>query len=108
MKARSFTVLVVAVLLVAALPCVSLADDGAAIFKSRCSPCHGADGSGNTPMGKKVGAKALGSPEVQKLADADLQKTVASGKNKMPEFGSKLSAQQISELVKVIRGFAAK
>jgi cytochrome c6 len=108
MKARSFTVLVVAVLLVAALPCVSLADAGAAIFKSRCSPCHGADGSGNTPMGKKVGAKALGSPEVQKLADADLQKTVASGKNKMPEFGSKLSAQQISELVKVIRGFAAK
>jgi mono/diheme cytochrome c family protein len=108
MKARSFTVLVVAVLLVAALPCVSLADDGAAIFKSRCSPCHGADGSGNTPMGKKVGAKALGSPEVQKLADAELQKTVASGKNKMPEFGSKLSAQQISELVKVIRGFAAK
>lgn len=108
MKARSFTVLVVAVLLVAALPCVSLADDGAAIFKSRCSPCHGADGSGNTPMGKKVGAKALGSPEVQKLADAELQKTVASGKNKMPEFGSKLSAQQLSELVKVIRGFAAK
>jgi mono/diheme cytochrome c family protein len=108
MKARSFTVLVVAVLLVAALPCVSLAADGAAVFKSRCSPCHGADGSGNTPMGKKVGAKALGSPEVQKLADAELQKTVASGKNKMPEFGSKLSAQQISELVKVIRGFAAK
>jgi mono/diheme cytochrome c family protein len=108
MKARSFTVLVVAVLLVAALPCVSLADGSTAIFKSRCAPCHGADGSGNTPMGKKVGAKALGSPEVQKLADAELQKTVASGKNKMPEFGSKLSAQQISELVKVIRGFAAK
>lgn len=108
MKSRSLTTLVIALLLALSLPCVVLAQDASAAFKSRCVPCHGADGSGNTPMGKKVGAKALGSPEVQKLTDADLQKTIASGKNKMPEFGSKLKPEQIADLVKLIRSFAAK
>lgn len=90
------------------LPGIALAEDAAATFKSRCSPCHGADGSGNTPMGKKAGAKALGSAEVQKLSDADLQKIIAEGKGKMPAFAGKLSAEQIAGLVKLIRGFAAK
>jgi mono/diheme cytochrome c family protein len=97
-----------AFLLVVALPSALLAEDAAAIFNSRCAPCHARDGSGNTPMGKKIGAKALGSPEVQKLSDADLQKTIASGKGKMPGFGTKLSPEQIGEVVKLIRSFAAK
>ena len=84
------------------------ADDGAAVYKTKCSPCHGADGSGNTPMGKKVAAKALGSPEVQKQTDEQLQKVIASGKGKMPAFADKLSAAQITELVKFVRGFAKK
>lgn len=104
---RSRITIAIAFLLLFSLPALLLADDAAAVFKSRCSPCHGSDGSGNTPMGKKVGAKALGSPEVQKLADADLQKTVTAGKGKMPEFGSKLSAAQIGDLVKLIRTFNA-
>lgn len=97
-----------ALLLLVSVPSLALADDAAAVFKSRCAPCHGADGSGNTPMGKKVGAKALGSAEVQKLTDADLQKAVTSGKGKMPEFGSKLSSAQIGELVKFVRTLGAK
>ena len=52
MKSRSLTTVVIALLLVLTLPCIVLADDAAAAFKSRCAPCHGADGSGNTPMGK--------------------------------------------------------
>ncbi len=108
MKTRSFTTLFIALLLLVSLPALCLADDAAAIFKSRCAPCHGADGSGNTPMGKKIGAKALGSAEVQKLSDADLLKTVTAGKGKMPEFGTKLSAAQVGELIKLVRGFATK
>lgn len=108
MKFRSLTTIAIALLLVLSLPCVVLADDAAAAFKTRCAPCHAANGSGDTPMGKKIGAKALGSPDVQKLTDADLQKSITSGKNKMPEFGSKLKADQIASLVKVVRGFAAK
>ena len=104
MKIRSL----VAGLLVVCFPAVVMAEDAAAMFNSRCAPCHAKDGSGNTPMGKKIGAKALGSAEVQKLSDADLQKTIKDGKGKMPSFGSKLTAEQLSEMVKVVRSFAAK
>jgi len=84
------------------------ADDAAAMFKTKCSPCHGADGSGNTPMGKRVAARALGSPEVQKQTDAQLQNVIGSGKGKMPAFANKLSAAQIADMVKFVRGFAKK
>ncbi len=95
-------------LLAMAIPCAAFGDDAPAIFKSKCAPCHAADGSGNTPMGKKIGAKALGSPEVQKQSDADLQKIITSGKGKMPSFSNKLSSEQIGDMVKFIRSFAAK
>jgi Cytochrome c. len=108
MKSRSSIAPFLAFVLIVSLPCLALAGDTAATFNSRCAPCHARDGSGNTPMGKKVGAKALGSPEVQKLSDADLQKTITKGQGKMPEFGTKLSPEQIGEVVKLIRGFAAK
>lgn len=108
MKARSFSTVLVALLLVVSVPAVLLAEDAAALFGSRCTPCHGKDGSGNTPMGKKVGAKSLASPEVQKLSDADMAKVIASGKGKMPPFATKLSSEQIGEVVKLIRSFATK
>ena len=104
MKVRSICPLL-ALLLMFSISTMALAEDAAAIFKSRCTPCHGTDGSGNTPMGKKVGAKSLASPEVQKLSDADLTKVVKSGKGKMPAFGT-LNATQLADLVKLIRGFA--
>lgn len=102
-----FAALLCVLLLALVVPFSALAaDDAAAMFKRRCSPCHGADGSGNTPMGKKMAAKALGSPEVQKQTDEQLQKAIGSGKGKMPAFSNKLSAAQIADLVKVVRGFA--
>jgi len=29
-------------------------DDAGKIFKAKCAMCHGADGSGNSPMGKRL------------------------------------------------------
>ena len=46
-------------------PKAALGDDGAATFKTKCSPCHGVDGSGNTPAGKTVKAQDLRAPEIQ-------------------------------------------
>ena len=100
---KAITTLAVVLLLIAALPCA--ADDAKATFGSKCTPCHGADGSGNTPMGKKIGAKSLGSPDVQKKSDADLAKVIGAGSGKMPSFAGKLSADQIAGLVKFVRSF---
>ncbi|HUJ12170.1 MAG TPA: cytochrome c [Thermoanaerobaculia bacterium] len=82
-----------------------LAADGAATYKARCAMCHAADGSGNTPAGKALHTKALNSPDVQKLADADLFKTIHDGRNKMPAFAGKLSDDDIRAVVTFIRTF---
>ena len=53
-----------------ALPTLSFAADSAAdTFKSKCAMCHGADGKGETPAGKKMGVHDFGSPEVQGMKD---------------------------------------
>ena len=80
-----------------------LAADGAATFKTKCAMCHGPDGSGQTPMGKKLGIRALGSADVQKQTDAELGAIITKGKEKMPSYDGKISAEEISGLVKFIR-----
>lgn len=87
---------------------LSAADDPAALYKSKCAMCHGATGAGDTPMGKKLALKPLASPEVQKSTDDQMKELIVKGKGKMPAFGSKLSAEQVKQLVGVVRGFAKK
>jgi cytochrome c6 len=81
----------------------SLADSGADIFKSKCAMCHGADGKGNTSMGKAMKVRDLGSDDVQKQSDADLMNTIANGKGNMPKYDGKLTPDQIKDVVKYIR-----
>ncbi|HEY1678581.1 MAG TPA: cytochrome c [Candidatus Sulfotelmatobacter sp.] len=80
--------------------------DAAATYKAKCALCHGADGKGDTPAGKKMGAQDFASPEIQKASDADLIAATTKGKNKMPAYGGKLSDADIKELVGYIRQFA--
>jgi len=78
------------------------ADDAAALYKSKCQVCHGADGKG-TAAGQKMGAKDFQSPEVAKQSDADLAKVTKEGKGKMPKYDGKLTDDQIKGLIKYIR-----
>jgi mono/diheme cytochrome c family protein len=77
--------------------------DGGADFKAKCAACHGATGAGDTTMGKNLKLKDLGSAEVQKQSDEELTTAIAKGKGKMPAYDSKLSKDQISDVVKFIR-----
>src|SRR5689334_18213326 len=74
-----------------------------ATFKTKCAACHGADGKGETLMGKKLGAHNLGSPEVQNQTDVQLTAILTKGQNKMPAYGEKFTAGEISALIKYIR-----
>ncbi|HXA85714.1 MAG TPA: cytochrome c [Candidatus Dormibacteraeota bacterium] len=87
-------------LLAAAIP--AAADDAAALYKSKCQVCHGADGKG-TPAGQKLGVKDFQSPEAAKQSDADLEKVTKEGKGKMPKYEGKLTDAQIEQLIKYIR-----
>jgi mono/diheme cytochrome c family protein len=81
---------------------------GETLFKTKCAACHGPDGKGEVPMGKKLGAHDLNSAEVQKQSDAQLTEVVTKGKNKMPAYDGKLSKEQITELVAYVRGLGKK
>lgn len=96
---KSAAVLVLA----AALP--ALAADGPALFKQTCAPCHGIKGDADTPAGKSLGAKDLGSEPVQKLTDTEIAAIITKGRNKMPSFGSRLSTDDVKALIAVVRGF---
>jgi mono/diheme cytochrome c family protein len=94
--------IVSAMLLAAALPLSVFAADGAALFKTKCAPCHGPDGKGQTPVGKNLKVRDLTSAEVQKESDADLIKVIMDGKGKMPS--SKLNAGDAKTVLTYIRG----
>jgi len=93
--------LLATLVVVLALPSSLRADDAAALFKSKCASCHGADGTGS-PMGKKLGAHDFTSADVQKMSDAELTDIITNGKNKMPKYGS-LKPEEIKGLVGYIR-----
>ena len=83
-----------------AVPAVAQ-DDAAALFKSKCQVCHGADGKGS-PAGTKLGVRDFHAPEVAKESDAELATIIKDGKNKMPKYDGKLTDDQIKSLVKYI------
>lgn len=86
----------------------SPAPGAAEIYKTKCATCHGADGAGQTAVGKSMKIRDLSSADVQKQTDADLQKIITDGKGKMTGFKTKLSVADISSLVAYIRGMAKK
>jgi cytochrome c6 len=77
-------------------------------YKSKCAMCHGADGKGDTPVGKKFGTHDFASAEVQGSSDAQLEEIVAKGKNKMPAYEKSLSAAEIKDLVAYVRELGKK
>jgi mono/diheme cytochrome c family protein len=79
------------------------ADDAAALFKGKCAGCHGADGKGDTSMGKVLKLRDLGSADVQKQSDADLTGIITNGKEKMPAYKGKLTDDQIKQVVAFVR-----
>ncbi|MBK5258703.1 MAG: cytochrome c [Thermoanaerobaculia bacterium] len=99
---------VLGVLSILILASPAAAADAAATFKTKCAMCHGADGAGQTAMGKKLAIRALGSAEVQKQTDAELIAIISKGKGKMPAYGGKISDSEIAGLTAHIRTFAKK
>jgi|HubBroStandDraft_2_1064218.scaffolds.fasta_scaffold179757_2 cytochrome c6 len=76
---------------------------GEALYKGKCAACHGADGKGETAVGKANNVRDLGSADVQKQSDDDIAAIIGNGKGKMPAYGKSLKAEQIKDLVAYIR-----
>lgn len=103
---------VVVTLILSSLLCaasVYAADDATVkLYQTKCAACHGADGSGGTPVGKALKLKDIRDPEVQKISDADLSTLIAKGKDKMPANEKTVKPEQIKSLVAYVRELAEK
>lgn len=107
MRRGAVGIVVLALALLAGAP-VHADGDGAALYKSKCGVCHGADGKAATPAAKAMGASDLTSATTQKMTDAQLIEITTKGKNKMPGYEKSLSAAQIKEVVVYIRELGKK
>jgi len=72
--------------------------DGAAIFKQRCASCHGADGGGSVGPQLNEGRMGEKYPDV-----ADQIAVVTNGRGEMPNFGSRLTPEEIAAVVEYTR-----
>lgn len=101
-------VLIIAVALFVLIPSLSWAEDGATLYKAKCSACHGADAAGK-PAAK---VPSLVSDDAKKLSDADLTDAIANGgksKKASHAYATKgVSADQIKLLVSHIRDLQKK
>jgi cytochrome c6 len=78
------------------------------LYSTKCAACHGADGKGQTAMGKANKLNDLASAEVQKHTDDELAAIIGGGKGKMPAYSKSLKPEQIKGLVEYVRGLAKK
>jgi cytochrome c6 len=108
-KKRRVGVMVLLPVLLFAFPHFAAAQsDAQKLYDTNCAKCHGPDGSGNTTVGKAVGAKDLRAAEAKKLTDAEIATQIEQGKNNMPPFGGTLNKAQIQSLVAIVREFSKK
>jgi mono/diheme cytochrome c family protein len=86
-------------------------DETAKLFRSQCVTCHGADGKGQTTIGKQLGMKDWKDGKTLKaLTDDQIRKTIregikgSDGKERMPPF-KKLTDGQVGALIRHVRSF---
>lgn len=84
------------------------AQEAATTYKAKCAMCHGADGKGETPAGKKMGVHSFAAPEVQKASEAELMEVIEKGKNKMPSYAGKISPAEIKGLAAYVKELGKK
>ena len=77
------------------------------IFKQKCTKCHGADGSGDTSMGRIFNAPDFTDAGwwAKHSNSAELISVITKGKKNMPAFGKKLTKAQIASLVTYVQRF---
>jgi len=98
-----------AVLLIGSVAFAGDAAKGKTIYERHCVTCHGSQGKGDGPAGKFMNPKPVDftSPESMKKPDAELLKTIESGRPGTPMSAWKgtLSPEQMQDVLAYVRTF---
>ena len=78
-----------------------------ALFKEKCSRCHGREGNGATTIGEMLEVPNFTNPKWwgKETTNARLVYSVTNGKHEMPAFGKKLTKSEIEWLIAYVRLF---
>jgi high-affinity iron transporter len=76
---------------------------GKSVYQSKCVTCHGAEGKGDGPVGKKLKPPAgnFSSPESKKKSPEELQKIIENGvpKTSMVAWSKQLNEAEIQDVL---------
>lgn len=70
------------------------------LYVSNCARCHGADGRGDTQLGREYDIPDL---KTSRISTAKVKQIITKGHGDMPAFGKKLKAAQITSLTNYVR-----
>lgn len=73
------------------------------LYTRNCARCHGADGHGQTTLGKSLDTPDLSSAKNMPLGT--VENKIRNGDGSMPAFKKKLKAADITSLAKFVRSF---
>lgn len=74
-----------------------------AVYRQNCARCHGADGRGDTELGRTYDTPDITAGQMRGMSNAKLARKISRGGGGMPAFGKKLKAKDINALVGYIR-----
>jgi len=88
-------------------PSAGSAPSSETLFKQKCSKCHGADGSGDTSLGRIFGTPDFTDSGwwAKHSNTAEQVRVITKGKKNMPAFGKKLTKAQIAGLATYVQRF---
>jgi mono/diheme cytochrome c family protein len=80
------------------------------LYRTNCARCHGAEGHGETPLGRTFNAPDFTDQKWWQghsaiTSTSSLASIVANGKGGMPGFSKKLNRSEINKLVAYVRRF---
>ena len=77
------------------------------VYVANCAPCHGKDGRARTPAARRLKVKDL---TQSRIADEEIRRQILAGrqdnrgKQVMPAYADKLTAEQITALIAIVKG----
>ena len=105
------SIIIVGMLMLSGIVCIGQDAGTNTLYNELCSKCHAKDGSGNTTMGKRYGAKNYTDATVQnKITNDAIDKSIkdgfvtSDGKQVMKP-SPELTKLQRDELIKTMRSF---
>lgn len=83
------------------------------LYRTNCARCHGAEGHGDTPLGRTFNAPDFTDQNWWQehaaiTSTRNLTAIVTNGKGNMPAFGKKLNRSEINLLVAYVRRFRTR